>query len=223
MSYGLRIRNAAGEIQIDDLWKTLRVREKGTLTVTSNNNSSGYAAITSAPTPADAPLFAVHSTAVECVAHTPIVNETTLAGIDINSTIVELRVRRLSAIGTPVVKWIVVDATTPAPGTDTHGLIVRNAAGEPVFDSRQDLVLIRDVILVGTAPLGDRTFSHAACRGTPYYISGLRQAYSDAFGIEPVLYTRNLGPDSVSVDFLGGNQLDFDPDPVPLIVLDVFD
>ena len=31
MTYGLRIRNDAGEIQIDDQWKTLRVRESGSV------------------------------------------------------------------------------------------------------------------------------------------------------------------------------------------------
>lgn len=225
MTYGLRIRNDAGEIQIDDVWKTLRVREVGEVEITSNNNLTGYATLTTGPTPADAPLFATHSTEILSCAHTPIVDVTDLADIDVNSVMVELRMRRIGGTaGVPyTVKWLVVDATTPAPTTDTHGLVVRNAAGESVFDSRQDLVLIRDVILVGTSGTLTRTFSHAACRGTPYYVSGLRRAYTDADGIEPVLYTRNLAAGSVSVFFNGGNQLSWDPDPVPLIVLDVFD
>jgi hypothetical protein len=222
MTYGLRIRNDAGEIQIDDQWKTLRVRERGTVNITSNANLTGYAALTSGCTPADAPLFATHSTVRHSAAHTPIVNETALADIDVNSEIVELRIQRAGGTGTEV-KWLIVDANTPAPGTDTHGLVVRNAAGEPVFDSRQDLVLIRDVLLIGTSGSLTRTFSHAACRGTPYYVSGVRQAYDTPFGLEPVLYTRNLAPDSVSVFFQAGNRPGFLPNPVPLIVLDVFD
>jgi hypothetical protein len=224
MTYGLRARNSAGEIQVDDLWQTLRVREKGTVTITSNLNSTGYAVVTSAPRPADAPLFATHSTAVRSVAHTPIVDVTSLGDIDVNSEIVELRIMRDgSAIGSPEVKWLIVDGVTAPTTTDTHGLRVRNAAGATVFDSRQDLVLIRDVLLIASRPLGTYTYTHAACRGTPYYVSGLRRAYIDADGIEPVLYTRNLGADSVSVFHNGGNNTGWDPDPVPLIVLDVFD
>lgn len=220
MSYGLRIKNSAGEIQIDDRWKTLRVREKGTIEAVGPRRD--FVTLTSGCTPADAPLFATHSTGRHYVAHTPITDELTLAAININSELVELSIERGTGTGNTV-KWLVVDASTPAPTTDTHGLIVRNAAGESVFDSRQDLVLIRDVILVeATTPI-TRTFSHAACRGTPYYVSGMRQAYVDAFGIEPVLFTQNISSTSVSVFINGGNNTSWDPNPIPLLVLDVFD
>lgn len=224
MAYGLRVRNTAAEIQIDELWKTLRIREGGTLNILNNNDTSGYATISNPPTPDDAPLFAVHSTEILAAAHTPAIDVADLDDIDASGPIIELRCRKVgSSASTHVVKWLCVDATTPAPTTDAYGLRVRNAAGESVFDSRQDLVLIRDVILVGTSGTLTRTFSHAECRGTPYYVSGLRRAYTGDVGLEPVLYCQNLAADSVSVFFQGGNQLSWDPDPVPLIVLDVFD
>lgn len=224
MTYGVRIRNAANEIQIDDLWQTLRVREGGTLNILNNTGLTGYATLADPPTPADAPLFAVHSTAILAAAHTPIIDVDDLDDIDENGPILELRCRKIGSSGvTHAVKWLCVDATTPAPTTDTFGLVVRNAAGVSVFDSRQDLVLIRDVLLIDANSTLTRTFSHAACRGTPYYVSGLRRAYTSPPGLEPVLYTQNLAADSVSVFFQGGNQLSWDPDPVPLLVLDVFD
>jgi hypothetical protein len=222
MAFGLRVRNASNEIQIDEAWKTLRLREGGTLNIVNNTGLTGYATLVDPPTPADAPLFGVHCTTAPAAAHTPIIDVDDLDDIDANGPIIEIRCRRIGS-GTHTVKWLCVDATTPAPTTDTYGLRVRNAAGEPVFDSRQDLVLIRDVILVGTSATLTRTFSHATCRGTPYYVSGLRRAYSSPPGLEPVLYCQNLAADSVSVFFQGGNQLSWDPDPVPLIVLDVFD
>lgn len=219
MTYGLRIRNDAGEIQIDDKWKTLRVRESGTVVL---GGIRRFVTLTSGCTPLDAPLFATHSTERHCCAHTPVVDENFLTDIDLNSVFVELTIQRAGGTGNNA-KWLVVDANTPAPTTDTHGLVVRNAAGESVFDSRQDLVLIRDVLLINPRPLGEYTYAHAACRGTPYYVSGLRQAFTFPFGLEPVLYTMSLGPDSVSVFHQAGNMPGFLPNPVPLLVLDVFD
>jgi hypothetical protein len=220
MTYGLRIRNDAGEIQIDDQWKTLRVRESGAVVLESSVRT--FVTLTSGCTPLDAPLFATHSTERHCVAHTPVVDETALADIDLNSVFVELTIQPAGGTGWNA-KWLVVDATTPAPTTDTHGLVVRNAAGESVFDSRQDLVLIRDVILIEPSGTLTRTFSHAPCRGTPYYVSGVRQAYDTPLGLEPVLYTRNLAADSVSVFYQAGNRPAFEPSPIALLVLDVFD
>jgi hypothetical protein len=220
MTYGLKIRNDAGEIQIDDQWKTLRVRESGAVVLGGGVRT--FVTLTSGCTPLDAPLFATHSTERHCCAHTPVVDENFLTDIDLNSVFVELTIQRGTGTGNNA-KWLVVDATTPAPTTDTHGLVVRNAAGESVFDSRQDLVLIRDVLLIGTSGTLTRTFAHAPCRGTPYYVSGVRQAYDFPFGLEPVLYTRNLAADSVSVFYQAGNRPGFQPNPVPLIVLDVFD
>jgi hypothetical protein len=223
MTFGLRIRNDLGEIQIDDLWQTLRVREGGTLSIVNNNDGSGLATLSSPPTAADAPLFAVHSTEIHAAAHTPCLDVSDLDDIDDAGPMIELFCRKIGASTAHTVKWLCVDATTPAPTTDAYGLQVFNAAGVSVFDSRQDLVLIRDVILVGTSGTLTRTFSHAACRGTPYYASGVRRAYTSPPGLEPVLYAQNLGADSVSVFFQGGNQGSWDPVPVPLIVLDVFD
>jgi len=223
MAFGARVRNDAAEIQIDAQWQTLRVRERGSLAILTNNDASGYAALASPPTPADAPFFAVHSTAIHAAAHTPMVDVTDLDDIDMAGPIVELRCRKIgSGAVTHTVDWICVDATTPAPTTDTFGLRVRDADGDPVFDSRQDLVLIRDVILIGTSATLTRTFSHAACRGTPYYASGVRRAYTGVVGLEPVLYCKALSASSVEVFFQGGNQLAWAPDPVPLLVLDVF-
>lgn len=219
MTYGLRIRNDLGEIQIDDRWQTLRVRDAGSLTFLA---PGAVATLANPPVALDAPLFASHCTTALAVAHTPIINVDDLDDIDDTGEMFELFVRKIGA-GSHTVKWLCVDATTPAPTTDTHGLVVRNAAGVSMFDSRQDLVLIRDVILVGTSGTLTRTFSHAACRGTPYYVSGVRRAYTVEVGLEPVLYCRNLAADSVSVFFQGGNQLSWDPNPVPLLVLDVFD
>jgi hypothetical protein len=224
MPYGLRVRNTSNEIQIDETWQTLRVREGGTLNILNNTGLTGYATLVDPPTPADAPLFAVHSTAIAAAAHTPIIDVDDLDDIDANGPIIELRCRKIGGSGVShAVKWLCVDATTPAPTSDTYGLRVRNAAGESVFDSRQDLVLIRDVILVGTSATLTRTFSHATCRGTAYYASGLRRAYISPPGLEPVLYTKNLSASSVEVFFQSGNQLSYEPDPVPLLVLDVFD
>lgn len=225
MAYGLRIRNADGQIQIDDQWATLRFREKGSLSITSNLNSTGYATLADPPTPRQAPLFAVRSTAMHMVAHTPIANVTSLSDIDLDEPLTELRVCKWSGSGTAhAVDWICVDAVPVAATSDTYGFRVKNADGDIVFDSRQKLVLVRDVIMVGTvAGTSSRTFSHAACRGTAYYASGLRQAFSGVVGIEPVLYCKALTADSVEVNMLGQNQPSWDPPAVPLIVLDVFD
>lgn len=225
MAYGLRIRNSAGEIQIDDRWATLRFRERGSLSITSNGNSTGYATLSDPPTPRDAPLFAVRSTAMHMVAHTPIANVTSLSSIDLDEPLTELRVCKWSGSGTAhSVDWICVDAQPAPANADTYGLVVRDADGNVTFDSRQKLVLVRDVIMVGTvAGTSPRTFSHATCRGTAYYASGLRQAFSGVVGIEPVLYAKALTASSVEVNMLGQNQTGWDPPTVPLIVLDVFD
>jgi hypothetical protein len=222
MSYGLRTRNDNNEVQIDSEWKTLRRRESGTTSTFSGGKA--FVNLTSGCRPSDGPLFATHSTTVHTVAHTPVVDEAFLTNINLNSPLVELVIQR--AGGTPLTtKWLVVDSNTATVSADTYGLRVRNENGDPVFDSRQDLVLIRDVLLIGASGLLTRTFSHATCRGTPYYVSGMRRAYDSPPGLEPVLYTRNINASSVSVFFQAGNRpgAEYGPLPVPLIVLDVFE
>lgn len=224
MTFGFKARGDGGVVQIDDTWATFRLREKGSLSITSNLNSTGYATLASPPVPRVAPLFAVYTTAQWMVAHTPACNVTNLGDIDLDEPITELRVCKWSGSGTAhSVNWICLDAAPVAATSDTHGMRVKDAAGNVVFDSRQKLVLLRDVLMVGTSASSIRTFSHATCRGTPYYASGLRQAYTGVPGIEPVLYTKSLSASSVEVAMLGFNQTAWEPAQVPLLVLDVFD
>jgi hypothetical protein len=82
MPFGLRVRNASNEIQIDEACKTLRLREGGTLNIVNNTGLTGYATLVDPPTPADAPLFGVHCTTAPAAAHTPIIDVDDLDDID---------------------------------------------------------------------------------------------------------------------------------------------
>lgn len=233
MTYGFRARSGTNVIQIDDQWQTLRYVMGGTATITSVNNSTGYITLPTPIAPVNAPLFAVRSDparTIRACAHTPSRDSANFASTNPNDPILELRIRIQPGSANPglSVRWICVDAAPVAASADTHGMVIRNSIGTTVFDSRQRLVLVRDVILVprGVSAVTARTFNHEACRGTAFYASGSSRPGSAGLGFfscEPVIYSRPISSSSVEVIMLGQENNSLLPAQVPLIVLDVFD
>jgi hypothetical protein len=120
---GLRVFGDSGVFQIDNTYRNLSLREKGTFVTTSNMYSSVSVAQISARTGFTSPILAVGGS----VLSQPIVL------YDSGTGRFSFAVRASGPIGTQVPYWI-FDVPPPPPASGA-GIRVWNASGQLVFDS----------------------------------------------------------------------------------------